>query len=49
MLYIKGGYVIDPKAGFEGVRDILVKDGRIVRIEQAGKTLPELLKISGLE
>lgn len=32
MLLIKNCYVIDPRSGMEGERDILVKDGKIVRI-----------------
>ena len=49
MLYIRGGYIIDPKSGLEGLRDILVKDDKIVCIEELGNTLNELLKQSGLE
>lgn len=37
MLCIKNGYVIDPKSGLEGYRDILIKDGRIVEIAEQGK------------
>ena len=37
MLCIKNGYVIDPKSGLEGYRDILIKDGKIVEIEEQGK------------
>ncbi|MCH5256188.1 MAG: amidohydrolase family protein, partial [Lachnospiraceae bacterium] len=48
MLYIKGGYVIDPKSGLEGLRDILVKDDSIVCIEKTGSSLVELLKQNGL-
>lgn len=36
MLYITNGYVIDPKSGLEGYRDILVKDGKIVEITERG-------------
>ena len=49
MLYIKGGYIIDPKSGLEGFRDILVKDDRIACISQAGSSLVELLSQLGLE
>ena len=49
MIYIVGGYVIDPKSGFEGYRDILIKDSRIACIAKAGKPLAELLETSGLE
>lgn len=37
MLCITNGYVIDPKSGLEGYRDILIKDGRIVEIAEQGK------------
>ncbi len=33
MLLIKAGYVIDPRSGSEGVRDILIDKGKIVRME----------------
>ncbi|MCH5248923.1 MAG: dihydroorotase [Lachnospiraceae bacterium] len=49
MLYIKGGYIIDPKSGLEGLRDILIKDDRIACISQTGSTLAELLNQNGLE
>lgn len=32
-MWIKNGYVIDPKSGMEGKKDILIRDGRIARIE----------------
>lgn len=32
MLLIKNGYVIDPESGAEGVRDILIENGKIVRM-----------------
>lgn len=32
MLLIKDGYVIDPRSGLEGQRDILIEDGKILRI-----------------
>ncbi|HEX2446066.1 MAG TPA: dihydroorotase [Vicinamibacterales bacterium] len=32
-LLIKGGRVVDPAAGVNGVRDVLIEDGRIVRVE----------------
>ncbi len=34
MLLIKNGYVIDPKSGFEGKRDLWIEDGKIVRVEE---------------
>ena len=33
MWLIKSGYVIDPRSGSEGVRDILIDKGKIVRME----------------
>ena len=32
MMLIKNGYVIDPESGSEGVKDILIEEGRIVKI-----------------
>ena len=32
--YIKNGYVIDPASGFEGQADILIRDGRIVKMAE---------------
>ena len=37
MLCIRNGYVIDPKSGLEGYRDILIKDDKIVEIAEQGK------------
>ena len=34
MLLIKSGYVIDPRSGDEGVKDILVDGGTIVRMDE---------------
>lgn len=33
MLLIKSGYVIDPRSGSEGIFDLLIDDGKIVRME----------------
>lgn len=33
-IYIQNGYVIDPAGGFEGKADILIRDGRIVKIAE---------------
>lgn len=33
MLLIKSGYVIDPRSRIEGVKDVLVEEGKIVRME----------------
>ena len=35
MLLIKNGYMIDPKSGREGNGDILIKDGKIVKIAES--------------
>lgn len=32
MMLIKGGYVVDPASGFEGIADILAENGKIVEI-----------------
>lgn len=37
MLCITNGYLIDPKSGLEGYRDILIKNGKIVEIAEQGK------------
>ncbi len=34
MLLIQNAFVIDPKSGLEGKRDVLVKDGRILKIAE---------------
>jgi dihydroorotase len=36
-LVIKGGHLIDPGAGVDGPRDILLKDGRVAEIASPGK------------
>ncbi len=41
MLIIKGGYVIDPLTGTEGLKDILVNDGRIEKIAGQGYSFEE--------
>lgn len=32
MILIKGGYIVDPASGFEGIADILTENGKIVEI-----------------
>ena len=32
--YIRNGYVIDPASGFQGQADILIRDGRIVKMAE---------------
>jgi dihydroorotase len=36
-LVIRGGHVIDPSAGIDAARDILIKDGRVAEIAGPGK------------
>jgi len=36
-LVIRGGHLIDPAAGVDGPKDILLKDGRVAEIASAGK------------
>ena len=31
-MIIKNGRVIDPKSGFDGIADIIIKDGKIKKI-----------------
>lgn len=32
---IKGGHVVDPASGINGVRDVLIEDGRVARVERS--------------
>ena len=41
MLYLKNGYLIDPASGTEGYRDILIENGKIVRIVPQGTPVYE--------
>ena len=36
-LVIRGGHMIDPAAGVDGPKDLLLKDGRVVEIAAPGK------------
>jgi len=36
-LVIRGGHLIDPAAGVDGPKDILLKDGRVAEIAGPGK------------
>jgi len=36
-LVIRGGHLIDPAAGVDGLKDILLKDGRVAEIAAPGK------------
>lgn len=49
MLYLKNGYLIDPKSGTEGYRDILIDEdsGKIVRIVPQGTVVTERLSGGG--
>ena len=56
-LLIRGGHLIDPGAGIDGLRDILLKDGRVAEIAGPGKIKasngasgpdPQLIDASGL-
>lgn len=48
MIYITNGYLIDPKSGVEGYRDILIKGNKIVRIAERGTSLSDLLEQADL-
>lgn len=39
MLWIRNGYVIDPKSGTEGKKDILIEGGRILKITKRNEAL----------
>jgi len=39
-LLIRGGHLIDPAAGVDGLKDILLKDGRVAEIASPGKLKP---------
>src|SRR6202040_827922 len=51
-LLIRGGHLIDPAAGVDGLKDILLKDGRVAEISVPGKLKPangtESLDATGL-
>jgi dihydroorotase len=56
-LLIRGGHLIDPGAGIDGLRDILLKDGRVAEIAGPGKIKasngasgpdPQLIDATGL-
>lgn len=44
MIYIKNGYLIDPKSGLEGYRDILIKEDKIAAIVEQGASLADLFR-----
>jgi dihydroorotase len=37
-ILIRGGHVIDPAAGVDSLRDIVLKDGRVAEVAEPGKT-----------
>jgi dihydroorotase len=39
-IVIKNGHLIDPSAGIDGPRDILLKDGKVAEVAAAGKLKP---------
>lgn len=51
-LLIRGGHLIDPAAGVDGPRDLLLKDGKVAEIAASGKLKPangaEILDARGL-
>jgi dihydroorotase len=51
-ILIRGGHLIDPAAGVDGLKDILLKDGRVAEIGAPGKIKPapdtEVLNVKGL-
>jgi dihydroorotase len=51
-LVIRGGHLIDPAAGVDGLKDLLLKDGRVAEIAAPGKLKPangaEVIDASGL-
>lgn len=49
MLYITNGYLIDPKSGLEGIRNILIENGKIVSISSPDISLSEQLEQNGLK
>lgn len=49
MIYIKDGYLIDPKSGIEGARDILIKGDKVVCVAQEGSSFEELPEMCGID
>ncbi|MDE6388357.1 MAG: dihydroorotase [Lachnospiraceae bacterium] len=47
MIYLKNGCLIDPASGVEGYRDLLIKDGKIIRIARQGALEEELMLLQG--
>ena len=40
-ILIRGGHVIDPASGIDGLRDVLIQDGRIAGVEKPGTVLKD--------
>ncbi len=40
-MIIKHGRMIDPGSGFDGIADIVIKDGKIEKIYRDGESCPE--------
>jgi dihydroorotase len=36
-ILIRGGHLVDPSAGVDASRDVLLKDGKVAAIEPPGK------------
>lgn len=49
MLYLRNGYLIDPASAVEGYRDILIRDGKIMRILPQGAAADEIVSAEELE
>jgi dihydroorotase len=51
-MLIKGGHLIDPAAGVDAMKDIVLKDGKVVQVAAPGETRPnpnaEVIDASGL-
>ena len=45
-LLIRNGYVMDPRSGYEGKRDILLDEGRILRMGDARQWSADMLMVS---
>jgi len=38
VILIRGGHLIDPAAGVDGLKDVLLRDGRVAEVAEPGKT-----------
>jgi len=50
-ILLKGGYLVDPARGFEGLADVVLRDGRVEEIAEPGAskaTVDETLNLKGL-